>query len=611
MVIQPLWAKKASGGKNDGCKWCAKGECWTHGVGASDSGGQVENCKWCEKGTCWSHPGGKSKGGGKGSFGSGFGNQFNSGGGFGNQFNSGSGFVNQYLSCGNGKQHPSFQRKFLEAPQDTSPEERQLVEKARADLEVVVDGGTEESNWYSPVGTFEELQVLPDYAFLALKQMNITMPMPIQAQALPIILGGHDLVGVAKTGSGKTLAYLLPALTHIEAQPPLEQWAVSPIALALAPTRELAIQISEEAQKLVTYSAVAGSNHPGGLSASCVYGGMSKADQLRSSTGAHIVAATPGRIMAHIQVGEISMDRVTYFVLDEGDRMLDDGFEEQVKGIASAIRIDRHMLFFSATWPKKVQDLARFMCQGSQRPIRLRIGQSQDGGATTRQDILQEVVVFDQESWEDRDFNKQQLLYAHVRKALEIEGTKVLVFVSRKDLAEAMATQFGNEGFSADTLHGGRTQETRLSVLERFKSYTLRLLVTTDVMGRGLDIPTISHIVIYDMGDVEDYVHRIGRTARGPYGQGHALTLFEYNNKWPHLAEGLIKVLESSGQAVPEELRQIALEVSQGLREVKAMKRGSKWGGLSGWQGNAENVTMQKMGYDASSWGNGMDWQPW
>merc|ERR1719335_1292304 len=113
-----------------------------------------------------------------------------------------------------------------------------------------------------------------------------------------------------------------------------------------------------------------------------------------------------------------------------------------------------------------------------------------------------------------------------------------------------MVRTLNNEGFAGETMHGGKKQEARMETLERFKNGDTRLLVTTDVMGRGLDIPTISHVVIYDMGDIEDYVHRIGRTARGPYGKGHALTLFEYNNKWPHLAEGLMNVLQKSGQAV-------------------------------------------------------------
>merc|ERR1712232_970553 len=183
--------------------------------------------------------------------------------------------------------------------------------------------------------------------------------------------------------------------------------------------------------------------------------------------------------------------------------------------------------------------------------------------------------------------------------ALSIEGTKMLVFVSRKELCETMKQYFEWEGFHADTLHGGRPQETRLNVLEKFKNEDVRLLVTTDVMGRGLDIPSISHVVVYDMGDIDDYVHRIGRTARGPYGMGHALTLFEYNSKWPHLAEGLVQCLESAGQEVPAELSNIACEVANGMRSVKKMKAGSKWGATSGWQGNAAQAAKKKMGYNS------------
>lgn len=510
---------------------------------------------------------------------------------------------------GNTSDSPAFQRQFLQAQTTMSPAQ---LNEVRAELQVVLDGGPDSTAIsYPPVSAFEEISVLPDYTFNALQQMSISTPMPIQSQALPIILGGHDLVGVARTGSGKTLAYLLPAVVHIEAQAPLKQGEISPIALALAPTRELAVQIAEQAQKLVALSAEGNTNHPGGLWASCIYGGMSKAVQLKNSMGAHIVAATPGRLMDHVQKGELLMHRVTYFVLDEGDRMLDDGFESDVKSIASAIRTDRQMLFFSATWPKKVQDLAKYMCQGAQPPVRLRIGQSTDGSATTRQDIMQEVVVFEQETWEERDEMKQALLYHHVREALGMEGAQVLVFVSRKTLADEMATLFGREGIVAESMHGGRSQDVRLHVLEKFKSGEVRLLVATDVMGRGLDIPTISHVVIYDMGDIDDYVHRVGRTCRGPYGRGHALTLFEYNNKWPHLAEGLIACLEKAGQEVPGDLRNIAWEVSAGWREVKQMKAGSKWGEHSGWQGSAHNVAWKKLGYDKSSSADAFGWQSW
>jgi len=175
----------------------------------------------------------------------------------------------------------------------------------------------------------------------------------------------------------------------------------------------------------------------------------------------------------------------------------------------------------------------------------------------------------------------------------------VLVFVSRKDLADQIAYQFNQEGFEAESMHGGRTQDKRMQVLQRFRDWNVRLLVTTDVMGRGLDIPTISHVVIFDMGDIDDYVHRIGRTARGPYGMGHALTLFEYNEKWPHLAEGLVVCLEHANQEVPEDLQRIADEVQNGERTVKAMK--GKWGAASGWQGDAKAAALKALGYDSNT----------
>lgn len=288
------------------------------------------------------------------------------------------------------------------------------------------------------------------------------------------------------------------------------------------------------------------------------------------------------------------MERVTYFVLDEGDRMLEDGFEAQVKVINGAIRPDRHMLFFSATWPMQVHRLAKAMCKGAKPPVRLRVGQNQDGSAKTRDDITQEVIVFTEGDWETRDRKKKKLLYERTKEALEIEGTKVLVFVSRKDLADDMSYNFNGQGFASEAMHGGKTQDVRLAVLDRFKTGDLRLLCTTDVMGRGLDIPTITHVFIYDMGDIEDYVHRIGRTARGPQGEGQAMTLFEYDPKWPHLAEGLIKCMEQSNQDIPEELRQVAEDVKNGSREMKAAK--GRFGALSGNQGSFADIEKKKYG---------------
>jgi superfamily II DNA/RNA helicase len=216
-----------------------------------------------------------------------------------------------------------------------------------------------------------------------------------------------------------------------------------------------------------------------------------------------------------------------------------------------------------------VQELANNMCLNSKQPIVIKVGQGEPGAGATRTDIAQDVLVFDDEDWRQTERNKKEALYDHLRDVLRKPQTKCLVFVSSKVLADELADKLGREGFTTDSMHGGRKQWDRDEVLARFKNDEFRLLVATDVMGRGLDIPTITHVVIYDMGDIDDYIHRIGRTARGVVNRmGHALTLFEYNRKWPELAGALIKVLEDSKQAVPEDLRRIAEEVKNGERDI-------------------------------------------
>lgn len=491
------------------------------------------------------------------------------------------------------KSNQPFQRAFVESPEEQEPG---VYDDMRASMEITVEGA--EGQAFAPLFAFEELEVVPNYAHQALRDQEFQTPMPIQAQALPIILAGHDLIGIARTGSGKTLAYLLPAIVHIEAQRPLDRSMIAPIGLVLAPTRELAVQISEEADKLLKNSKEG--NHKGGMWACVVYGGKQKAEQVRNLwKGCHILVATPGRLMDLMNSGEVSLERVTYFVLDEADRMLDFGFQDDVNKIASAVRPDRHMLFFSATWPKEVQELAKTLCKDGQQPVRISVGQHEDGVAATRTDITQEVVVFDQETWEERDAAKQTHLYAHLRSVLQSEDNKILVFVNSKVMADEMRNKLWEEGFKTESMHGGRAQQQRLDVLDGFRKGETRLLVATDVMGRGLDIPDITHVVIYDMGAVDDYIHRIGRTARGlaDVRGGHALTLFEYNHKWPEIAGGLIQVLIESGSVVPHELQMIADQVASGTRQVS--ERGFGGGKKRKWKeyenGNAEESWSEGM----------------
>lgn len=456
-----------------------------------------------------------------------------------------------------------FQRVFLEPPDEVDEGQLQVIEEARAEMEVQVL--SKAAKKFAPIMTFEELSgVIPPFTMQALIEMEFEAPLPVQAQALPMILGGHDVTGIAKTGSGKTLAYLLPAVVHIEAQDEIKVGKIpTPICLILAPTRELVVQICEEATKLLMKSN-GESSHSTGIWSCVIYGGKSKEEQMwKARKGTHIMAATPGRLCDHLRNKEISLHRCTYFVLDEADRMLEEGFSCELKAISDLIRPDRQMCFFSATWPKEVSKLAADLCISKKKPFHLAVGQRADKTPTTRQEITQQVIVFNQDSWEEREQAKKEVLYAHLREVLAAEEHKCLVFVGSKVLADELRDTLWEEGFKTDSMHGGRSQDQRLAVLKEFKHGEMKCLVCTDVMGRGLDIPDISHVVIYDMGDCDDYVHRIGRTARGPTGQGHALTLFELDRKWPMIAQGLVEILESSDQEVPDELREIAKEVEE------------------------------------------------
>uniref|UniRef100_A0A7S2LLU3 RNA helicase n=1 Tax=Zooxanthella nutricula TaxID=1333877 RepID=A0A7S2LLU3_9DINO len=459
------------------------------------------------------------------------------------------------------------------------------VREARAKLRVLIEDDPF-GDCPAPVSSFEALGALPEYALRSLRRHGIESPMPIQAQALPLVLKGRDVIGLAQTGSGKTLAFLLPAAVRIERR--LTQSSprsAATQALVLAPTRELAVQIADEATKIFSDSPVW---------VACVYGGGDRRTQeKRLSQGAHIVAATPGRLIDFANTGAAQLDVVSYFVLDEADRMLDLGFHDDVVGIAARLRPKRQTLFFSATWGGEVQDLARSLCAGDRRPVRISYAQQGCrggfGGATAaaagaagtggeakqraREDIVQEVVVVDspgQGHWERQETIKNERLDLHLREVLGASADhQVLVFVSQKALADKVSRKLWQDGFQADAMHGGKSQENRLWVLDQFRKGKLRLLVCTDVLGRGIDIPSVSHVVIHEMGEIEDYVHRIGRTARGKHGKGHALVFFEFWEGAPHLAADLAAVLEASKQHVPEDLRRIAGEVASGRRAVR------------------------------------------
>jgi len=360
-------------------------------------------------------------------------------------------------------------------------------------------------------------------------------PSPIQSIGWPCALSGRDMVAVAQTGSGKTLGYLLPALVHMAAQPPLRP-RDGPMALVLAPTRELAMQIKEEVSKFTRGSHIRNT---------AVFGGVPKQHQANDlRRGSEIVIATPGRLLDFLESGQTDLTRVTYLVLDEADRMLDMGFEPQIRKIVSQIRPDRQTLLWSATWPKEIQRMARDFCK--EDPIRVTIGSEE---LTTNPKIVQQIEVVDERS-------KWQQFHEFAQKAAH-DGERVLVFREKKRDCDTLCRELNSKGINAESLHGGKEQPARDRILNAFKSGHCKVLVATDVAQRGLDVKALNFVVNYDVPKtLEDYIHRIGRTGRAGEA-GTAITFFPLGSRSPdvaRLAHGISKAMIECGQEPPAAL---------------------------------------------------------
>jgi ATP-dependent RNA helicase DDX46/PRP5 len=362
---------------------------------------------------------------------------------------------------------------------------------------------------------------------------NYDKPMPIQAQAIPCILSGRDVIGIAKTGSGKTLAFVLPLIRHVKDQPDIQD-GDGPIGLIMAPTRELSVQIFQECRKFARRE---------NLTPVCVYGGTGISDQIAElKKGAHIIVCTPGRMidMLCANNGRVTnLRRVTFVVLDEADRMFDMGFEPQVMMILNSTRENKQTVLFSATFPRAMEALARKVLKD---PIEITVG----GRSIVGKDIAQHVIVLD----EEQKFNKLLELLGHF-----ITEGLVLIFVDRHEAADALLKNLIKCGYPCMTLHGGMDQDDRDSVLSDFKNKIVSVLVATSVAARGLDVKELKLVVNYDVPNhYEDYVHRCGRTGRAGK-KGTAVTLITPEQE--RYAGDIIKALESSFAAVPDELKKL------------------------------------------------------
>jgi ATP-dependent RNA helicase RhlE len=323
----------------------------------------------------------------------------------------------------------------------------------------------------------------------ALAACGYTAPTPIQAQAIPPLLAGRDLLGVAQTGTGKTAAFALPILEMLSRER-IKPGARSARVLVLTPTRELAIQIAESFR---TYGKELPLRH------AVVFGGVGHKPQTDAlARGVDILVATPGRLLDLMQQRCVQFDKLTHFVLDEADRMLDMGFLPDVKRIIKALPVERQTLLFSATMP---DDIARLSGSILKDPLRVTVTPV----ASTVERIEQRVMFVD-------TANKRAALVAFLAdRAVK----RVLVFTRTKHGANRVVEQLSKSGVLAEAIHGNKSQSARQRALEGFRAGRVRVLVATDIAARGIDVEGISHVVNYDLPDVpETYVHRIGRTAR-------------------------------------------------------------------------------------------------
>merc|ERR1719265_1111176 len=389
-----------------------------------------------------------------------------------------------------------------------------------------------------PVRSFDQI-TLPVDVMRAVSSSGFAAPTPIQSIGWPAALSGRDMVGVAQTGSGKTLAYLVPALVHIAAQPKLEP-GDGPIGLVLAPTRELAMQIQAEVMKFTATS---------NIRSTAVFGGVSRYGQAADlRRGAEIVIATPGRLLDFLESGVTNLKRVSYLCLDEADRLLDMGFEPQIRKVVSQIRPDRQTLMWSATWPKEIQRLARDFCR--EDPVKLTIGAQE---LSMNPNIEQQIEVVG-------DYDKRDRFMSWIR-SVAANNEKVLVFTETKRGADSLCRELQYQQFSAAAIHGDKEQRQRDRILSEFRTGHTNVLVATDVAQRGLDIKDVAYVVNYDIPKtVEDYTHRIGRTGRAG-SKGTAVTFFPADVHTPdvvRMARVISKGMRDVNQSPPQSLLEIA-----------------------------------------------------
>ncbi|XP_076260072.1 putative ATP-dependent RNA helicase DDX43 [Rhynchophorus ferrugineus] len=427
---------------------------------------------------------------------------------------------------------PKIRKTFYEEHPDVSALTEKDVKDIRLEKNnIVVDRVLSTENAAAipkPVLTFEQAFFKYPDVLSELKKANFEKPTPIQCQAWPILLSGEDMIGIAQTGSGKTLAFLLPAFIHIEGQLTPKQDRKGPAVLVVAPTRELALQIDKEIKKYNYH----------GINSCCIYGGGDRKQQVAElKRGVDIVIATPGRMNDLFDSGDLYIENITYLILDEADRMLDMGFEAQIRRVLYGIRPNRQTVMTSATWPSGVRRLA---VSYTKDPVQVYVG-SLDLTAT--HSVAQIIHVLHEDDKEKTFFD----FIANMGP-----DDKVIVFCSTKAKTDYLSVECIMKRLPSASIHSNKEQCDREQAIADIMDGTAKILIATDVASRGLDIDDVTHVINYDFPkNIEEYVHRVGRTGRAGK-TGESISYFTREN-WANASE-LIKILEEAEQYVPKEL---------------------------------------------------------
>ncbi|KAK4188213.1 P-loop containing nucleoside triphosphate hydrolase protein [Podospora australis] len=483
-----------------------------------------------------------------------------------------------------GNPDPRLERDLFGTADDPSKQHTGINFEKYDDIPVTPSG----HDVPEPVLTFSN-PPLDAHLLTNIELARYKIPTPVQKYSIPIVIGGRDLMACAQTGSGKTGGFLFPILHQSFVQGPspipatggggggYRQRKAYPTALILAPTRELVSQIYDESRKFAYRSWV---------KPCVVYGGADIGSQLRQiERGCDLLVATPGRLVDLIERGRISLCNIKYLVLDEADRMLDMGFEPQIRRIVQGEDMpptgQRQTLMFSATFPRDIQMLAQDFLNDY---VFLSVGRV----GSTSENITQKVEYVE-------DVDKRSVLL----DILHTHGAGLtLIFVETKRMADSLSDFLINQNFPATSIHGDRTQRERERALELFRNGKCPILVATAVAARGLDIPNVTHVINYDLPtDIDDYVHRIGRTGRAG-NTGIATAFFNRGNRG--VVRELLELLKEANQEVPGFLETIARESSFG----GGGGRGGRGGGGRG-RGRGGNTDFRKGGGFGGGGGGG------